>query len=145
MSDQTSNVAEAMALGDHNPGDVEAQLAAAYACDRYGSELDAVRYYDAAWSLGVPDAERRRFMVGYGSTLRNVGRVSESVAVLRQAVSESPEFAPNHAFLALSLHSEGAYDEALAAALTAVIAAGADNLDGYDRALSYYKDTLLGR
>ena len=142
MSDRVAEVKEKMLSADAQPADVGAQIAAAYACDRYGTETDAIRYYDAAWALGVPDDQRRRFMVGYGSTLRNVGRVTGAVDVLRQSITESPEYAPHHAFLALALHDLGEHDAALGSALTALLEAGAVSLDGYDRALSYYRDVL---
>ena len=128
------------------PDDVMRQVEAAYACDRYGDEADAIRYYDAAWALGVPDGARRAFLVGYGSTLRNVGRCDESIAVLRSAIEEFPGFAPLPAFLALSLYSAGRYREAMAASLSAVLEAAGDSgsLDRYDRALRYYRDDLTG-
>lgn len=144
MIDPQSDVGPAMELADANPHDVETQIAAAWACDRHGSEFDAIRYYDAAWALEIPDDKREHFMVGYGSTLRNVRRFSESVSIHRQAVSEAPGFAPHRAFLALALHSVSEHEEALAAALRALIEAGSDNLDGYDRALSFYIEDLLG-
>ena len=122
---------------------MDAQIAAAYASDRYGREEDAIRYYDAAWAIGVPADARQRFLVGYGSTLRNVGRVDESIAIHRLAISEFPTFAANHAFLALALHAAGDHGEAMGEALTALVDSGAANLGGYDRALSEYRDELL--
>lgn len=135
----------AVALARAHPEAIGAQIEAAYACDRFGREEDAIGFYDAAWALGVPDEARRTFLVGYGSTLRNVGRAAESIEVLRQAVGEYPDFAPLPAFLALSLHSAGRHAEALATALVVVIALGheAGALDGYDRALAEYRDQLL--
>lgn len=139
-------VAEARALAAAHPTAVAAQLEAAYACDRYGEEADAICYYDAAWKLGVPDADRKKFLVGYGSTLRNVGRIAESVERLQAAVAEMPEVAALPAFLALSLHSAGRHDEALVAALDAVLRTNAatSTLDGYERALRYYRDEIAG-
>lgn len=143
MSDPSVEASRATQAALANPEDVTAQIAAAYACDRNDDEPNAILYYDAAWDLGVPDQERRRFMVGYGSTLRNVGRHAESIAILCQAISESPGYAPNRAFLALSLHSAGDHAEGLATALTALIEAAPEALDGYDRALSEYRDLLV--
>lgn len=133
----------AMAIADSNPGDVEAQIAAAYGNDRYGREEDAIKYYDAAWAIGVPGEVRCGFLVGYGSTLRNVGRLAESIAIHRAGITEYPEFAAHHAFLALALHAVGDYNGAMAEALGALVEAGAANLGGYDRALGEYRDELL--
>lgn len=140
-----SEVTALMAAADASPHNVDAQIAAAYVNDRYGSEEDAIRYYDAAWALGVPEVERKRFLVGYGSTLRNVGRLDDSIAIYRAAIADYPGYAPNHGFLALTLHEGGHHQEAIAEALTAVLEAGADSLDGYDRALTYYRDALSER
>ena len=80
----------AVALADANPDDVAVVVAAAYACDRVGRERLAVGYYDRAWQLGGPAGdERARFLLGYGSTLRNVGRHDDAVAVLAGEVPEA--------------------------------------------------------
>ena len=68
---------------------VRARIAAAFAADRIGDERAAIVHYDAAWALGVPEDVRRRFLVGYGSTLRNVGRADDAVALLSEAADSS--------------------------------------------------------
>lgn len=143
-AEERARVRIATEAADAAPDDVGLQIEAAYTCDRYGDESDAVRYYDAAWKLGVPAEARRTFLVGYGSTLRNVERYDDSIAVLAAAVGEFPGFAPLSAFLALSLHSAGRDREAMARALTAVLDAAGDSgsLDRYDRALRHYRDEL---
>jgi Flp pilus assembly protein TadD len=138
-------LAETAALAAAEPGNVEVRVEAAYACDRYGTEEDACVHYDAAWKLGVPDPERRKFMLGYGSTLRNVGRLDDSVAILAQATNDFPDYPALRAFLALSLQSAGEHRAAVATLLGVVLdlAAGTDSLDGYDRALTYYHHEML--
>ena len=128
------------------PTNATAQLEAAYACDRYGDEGDAIRYYDAAWTLGVPPEDRKKFLLGYGSTLRNVGRLDESIERLRAAAAEMPSFAAYPAFLSLSLHSAGRHDEAIVAALDAVLVMNetTNALEGYQRALRYYRNEIAG-
>jgi tetratricopeptide (TPR) repeat protein len=137
-------VAAARALAAAEPTAVEAQLEAAYACDRYGEESDAITYYDAAWRLGVPAADRKKFLLGYGSTLRNVGRLDESIERFRAAAEEMPDFPAYRAFLALSLHSAGRHDEAIVAAFDAVLQMNeaTNALDGYQRALRHYRDEI---
>jgi Tfp pilus assembly protein PilF len=93
------------------PGDKAAQIAAAYACDRDGFEADAVLFYDAAYALGARDGE---FLVGYGSTLKNVGRLDESLEILTQAEAEPSVARASRAFRALTLHRAGASDAAIA-------------------------------
>ncbi len=123
---------------DQRPQDVNAQIAAAYACDRTGAEHRAVAYYDAAWALGVPAEKRAHFLLGYGSTLRNVGRIADSLERLTSAVAEFPDQHALKAFLALTLHSAGRPTEALATVLDALVAAQSDNLMGTERALRTY-------
>ncbi len=92
----------------------------------------------------MPRDGRERFLVGYGLTLRNVGRVSEAVALLREAARERPDYPALRVFLALALNSNGAHGEALATMIDVVLTGdGAAALDGYDRALRYYRDELV--
>ena len=139
------HLAAARTLAADEPTNAEAQLEAAIAHDRADREREAIVYYDAAYRLGVPAAVKRSFYVGFGSTLRNVGRADESVAVLAQAVAEDPGYAPFHAFLSLALFSSGHPREALAAMLgVALEVAKAGAFDRYERALSEYHRELLG-
>jgi hypothetical protein len=122
---------------------VRARIAAAFAADRDGDERAAIIHYDAAWRLGVPADLRRRFLVGYGSTLRNVGRADDAVGILSDAVIADPEYPALGAFLALALldagHPRLAVATMLGVALDLAQAAAAgvvDPLDGYQRALA---------
>lgn len=138
----SSDAARARAAA--RPADVEAQIAAAYACDAEGLEAEAVRYYERAWALGVPEDQRRRFLVGFGSTLRNVGRADEAVALLADAIQSYPDYAPLQAFLALALFASGHPRAALAAMLGAALDVAAPGaFDGYERALTEYHQELL--
>jgi predicted Zn-dependent protease len=125
---------------------VEALIAAAYEHDAAGREREAIRYYDEAYRLGIPPAHRRRFLVGYGSTLRNVHRVDDSVAILAQAIADDPDYPAFQAFLALALLDAGHAKAALAAMLgCALEAARPDAFDRYERALSEYHRELLSQ
>jgi Flp pilus assembly protein TadD len=126
-----------------NPDDIQARMVAAYACDGAGAELEAVGHYDAAWALGVPAEERADFLVGYGSTLRNVGRVEEAVAVLGDAIEQYPNKPALKAFLVLALHAAGLRELAMATAIDVMLDLGQGALDGYGRALAGYRDGLL--
>jgi tetratricopeptide (TPR) repeat protein len=140
----TEHLAAARALALAEPTAVEAQIEAAYAHDRADLERDAIRYYDAAHALGIPAAERRVFLVGYGSTLRNVGRADDAVAILGQAIADDPDYPPFHAFLSLALFSAGHPRAALATMLgVALDASRPDAFDRYARALTEYQRELL--
>ncbi len=135
--------AEVSAAREH-PEDVRLQIAAAYACDRAGDEQLAVKFYDAAWKLGVPEDEQAEFLVGYGSTLRNVGRASEAVKILGALVRQRPNDHAARCFHALALHSADRPARALAELLNVVLAlhAPSPSLGKYQRALSEYAEEL---
>ena len=126
------------------PDEVAAQIAAAYHCDAHRTEEEAILFYDAAWALGVPAEQEREFLLGYGSTLKNVGRLSESEAILRRAVAAYPKDQGLPVFLALTLHASGRSDEALAQLLELLLGLGqaAPGVASYARALRHYADEL---
>lgn len=139
-----AHLAAAKQLVAARPFDVLAQIEAAYGHDRNNLEREAIRYYDEAHRLGVPEPLRRRFLVGYGSTLRNVGRIDDAVAILAQAVADDPGYPAFDAFLSLALLSAGHPKAALAAMLGVVLeVAKPGSLDGYERALGEYHKELL--
>jgi cyanophycin synthetase len=126
------------------PGEVGAHLEAAYGLDRAGFEHRAIYHYEIARRLGVPSNERRHFTVGYGSTLRNVGRSAEAVAVFKQSAADDPGYPAFTAFLAIALESLGRPRAALATMLACALDVGRPGVfDGYERALSEYQRSLL--
>jgi tetratricopeptide (TPR) repeat protein len=139
-------VAAAQTLARSHPDEVLGRIEAAYACDGFGTEQAAVVHYDAAWALGVPEPLREEFVLGYGSTLRNVGRVPEALAVLREGCDRYPENRALRCFRALALHTAGRNAEAMAVMLDVVLALadGQRDIERYDRALAHYRDELLG-
>lgn len=140
------HLAAARSLVAQRPDDPRAHVEAAYGLDRAGEEQRAIVHYEAALNLGVPEEERRPFTVGLGSTLRNVGRHADSVAVFARAVAEDPGYPPFVAFLALALDSAGRGAGALATMLQCALeAARPGAFDGYERALSGYQRDLAGR
>lgn len=137
------HLAAACALAEAMPDDAEARLEAAYGLDRAGEERRAFVHYEAVHRLGVPAHEHRHFTVGYGSTLRNIGRHDEAVAVFARAVADDPDYPPFAAFLALALHTAGRSQDALATLLRCALdAARPDAFDGYERALAEYQRAL---
>lgn len=144
MSDSELEAAQraAVAAADRALDDVRLQAAAAYACDRVGREHDAVVYYTRAWELGGPADDRAGFLLGYGSTLRNVGRADDAIGILGEAVLAYPDHAALRAFLALALHSSGHHALALATMLEAGLAVAPTAFAPYRRALGDYLDEL---
>lgn len=137
------SVREALATAQDRPEDVATQIAAAYACDGAGFEALAAGFYDAAWQLGVPQESRREFLVCYGSTLRNVGRLAEAKNLLDQHLAAHPNDHVARCFRALTSHSNGESDSAVRELLDMVIGLSADHSqDGFWRALTEYRDLL---
>lgn len=123
---------------------VDELIEKAYALDRAGDERGAIKLYDRAHALGVPDDKRKRFLVGYGSTLRNVGRAEEAVAIYAQAIVDYPDYPAFTAFLALALADAGHPKAALATMLGCALDASRPGaFDGYERALAEYHHELL--
>jgi tetratricopeptide (TPR) repeat protein len=82
--------------------------------DTAGEEQIAVGYYERAMEAGLTGDVLRRCLIQYGSTLRNLGRFSESIEVLQRARREYPESDSVRVFLALSQHAGGHADYAVA-------------------------------
>ncbi|MBC7596069.1 MAG: tetratricopeptide repeat protein, partial [Kineosporiaceae bacterium] len=74
----------------------------------------------------------------YASTLRNIGRINEAIAMLRDAPDHPTTGAAPKVFLALALHSAGRPDEALRVAIEAV----EPTLPRYNRSVSAYAKAL---
>ena len=127
---------------ERDPGDALALAERGGVRDSTGREEEAVPYYRAALAAGLDDTRRGQVVIQYASTVRNLGRPEESLALL------SAEFAghPEHpladaatAFAALALASSGRTTEALVSVLHAL----APHLPRYQRAVNAYADELL--
>ena len=81
---------------------------------------------------------RRRCCLQYGSTLRNVGRLDESVTVFAQARSEFPDSVALGAFKSLSLRAAGQVNTALGSLLALL----ADHV--HSEEIERYKPALRG-
>jgi len=118
-------------------------LRLAYEADSAGREEEALAHYRRAFELGVPDEELAGASLGFGSTLRNVGNLDESVRVLGEAVERFPEHRALRVFLAYSLWSAGRQADAMRSLVAALyVGAPAGELVRYRRAIEGYADEL---
>ncbi|WP_454046433.1 tetratricopeptide repeat protein [Chryseobacterium sp. Marseille-Q8038] len=112
----------------------------ACAFDSTGHEKEAEPLYRSALDKGLTGLRRRRARIQLASTLRNNGKIEESIHILREEkANESDEL--NDAvdsFLALSLSSAGKHKEALSIALKAL----SKHLPRYNNSLSRYAENL---
>ncbi len=112
----------------------------AAAHDRAGREAEAVPEYEEALRLGLPEEVERRALLGLGSSLRNVERYDDAVAVLEDACGRFPNDHALRAFRALAMSSAGRCEQALGDAL--LLVAEQVELGGYERALREYAQEL---
>jgi tetratricopeptide (TPR) repeat protein len=111
----------------------------ASAFDSTGHEEQALPLYREALALGLEEDRRRQCVIQLASTLRNLGRAEESVALLEAERGRSDEYSDGvAAFLALALHDAGRKSEALSVALGAL----AGHMDRYRRSLTNYAREL---
>ena len=108
--------------------------------DSGGRPEEAEPLYRAALAAGLPDDERAQCTIQLASTIRNLGRAEESLALLRDADPYPPYAVANAAFVALTLASLDRTTEGLAELLHAV----APTLPRYTRSVNAYADDLLG-
>jgi tetratricopeptide (TPR) repeat protein len=118
----------------------------ACACDREGLEAEAIPHYEEALRLGLDEELLPGALLGLGSSLRNVGRHTESVELLTGACERFPDDAALRLFRALSLASAGRCDEALGdTILLAAAQIDRPEIHRYRRALDLYAEELAGR
>jgi tetratricopeptide (TPR) repeat protein len=82
--------------------------------DTAGDEETAAGYYERALAAGLQGEWLRKCLLQYGSTLRNLGRLDDSLAVLDRALEAFPDSESVRVWRALSLHAAGRSDAAVA-------------------------------
>jgi tetratricopeptide (TPR) repeat protein len=130
------------ALADELPGDSgTAAFERAAARDSTGRSDLAVPLYREALALGLTGERRRRAVVQLASSLRNLDRADESVALLEAELARGSDHLDDavRGFLALALVDTGREREAVSVALTAL----APHLPRYQRSLGAYARLLV--
>lgn len=131
-------IAALLPLLERHPDDARVLYEVGGAHDTDGQESRALDLYERALAAGLSGDLRRRCLLQQGSTLRNLGRTEESLAVFARARREHPGSVALAAFEALSLHAAGRADGALATLLLLV----ADHVD--DAEVARYGAALRG-
>ena len=118
-------------------------LRLAFEADSAGREEEALVHYRRAFELGVPDEELAEASLGFGSTLRNVGSVDESVRVLSEAVERFPEHRALRVFLGYALWSAGRQADAMRSLVEALyVGEPPSELERYRRSIRGYANDL---
>jgi len=140
--DEDAVVAAIDALVAERPAtDAIALFESAGARDFAGREAEAEPLYREALRAGLPEPQRAQAVIQLASTLRNLGRAAESVALLREEIAAHPDHRLSgaaRAFLALALYDTGESTEAVREALHVA----ASGLPQYGRAVASYADEL---
>jgi len=128
--------------GERDPGDARALFERAGARDSAGRETEAEPLYRLALAQGLDDEHRPQAVIQLASTLRNLGRVDESLALLRAEYERAPGSRFHDAaaaFYALALASSGDGVRAASVALLAL----APHLPRYTRSVTGYAEELV--
>lgn len=131
-------------VAEREPDDPAAVFEAASARDYAGLEPEAEPLYRRAIELGLDAATLPRAVIQLASTLRNLGKIDESVRMLEDLLQEHPAdewTGPAAAFLALALASRGDERDAASVALAAL----ADYLPVYSGSVRSYAIELAAR
>lgn len=143
--DDTELVRRIDAIAAEHPDDALALFERGGARDSTGDEAGAEEFYRRALAAGLPDDERAQCVIQLASTVRNLGRPEESLALLRTEFEGRPTDDPyadaGVAFAALALVDLGRPTEAVAALLHALT----PHLPRYHRSVPAYADALLER
>jgi hypothetical protein len=119
--------------------DAEAAFEAASVRDSVGLEAEAVVEYQRALDLGLGEPNRTQALIQYASTLRNLARYEEALALLDEIGSDHELADAASAVRALILVSAGRPVEGAAVAIAAL----APHLSRYQRSMSNYAAELL--
>lgn len=131
-------------VAERPPEDGAALFEWASALDFTGREDRAEPYYRQALAAGLDQYRRPRAVIQLASTVRNLGRPHESIAILRAEIANSePDGLDDarSAFLALALADAGRPAEAVVVLLDAL----AGHLADYRRAVTFYTGELRDR
>jgi tetratricopeptide (TPR) repeat protein len=101
------------------------------------------KVYEMGWK-NLPFHEQGRFFIGFGSTLRNNGKIQDSINILEEGCRLFSEFPALKIFLALSFYSQSNYQRAAEILLTSSVDVSAIGLGGYERAIRFYSENLNG-
>jgi Flp pilus assembly protein TadD len=123
------------------PDDANGRFERACVQDSTGRSDLAVPLYRQALETGLTGERRRRAVIQMASSLRNLGRVDESVVLLTAELESGSDHLDDavRAFLALALVDVGRGREAVAHALTAL----APHLPRYQRSVANYARLLV--
>ncbi|PZE33335.1 tetratricopeptide repeat protein [Curtobacterium sp. MCPF17_031] len=136
--DMRPTIEALLPIYDEDPENARVLYELGGAYDTAGDEATALSFYERAMARGLAGDVRRRCYLQYGSTLRNLGRIDDSLRAFARARAEFPESVALGAFEALTFHAAGRLNTALASLLELL----ADHVHAPE--LDRYKPALRG-
>ncbi len=130
-------------LVNEYPNDPIVNYHCAWSFDALGLEKDAVKYYEKAISIGLPDDDLQNAILGLGSTYRTLGLYEKSKEVFEKGLAKFAENKAMEVFYAMTLYNLKAYPEAMKILLHNLTQTSSDeNIKKYRKAIEFYSDKL---
>ncbi|HWC21824.1 MAG TPA: tetratricopeptide repeat protein [Flexivirga sp.] len=126
LEDDAARIDAAFALQQRFPKDGRVLYELAGAHDSAGREAEALAWYDKALAQRIDEPYRHRALIQQASTLRLLGRLEESLAILDRLVADHPDNSAVVLFRALTLHDLGRDTEALRATTMQLVTMSAE-------------------
>ena len=143
LDDDAARIKAAVALHQRFPNDgrVLYELAGTY--DSAGRETEALGWYEQALATRIDEPYRHRALLQQASTLRQLGRLDESLAILDGLAADYPDNVAVVLFRALTLHDLGRDTEALRATASQLVASSAEpDVQRYLRSLRRFTSQI---
>lgn len=132
-----------LALDAAHPHVAEIAYQIAWTLDSQDRGAEALPHYERAIALGLPPNELSGALLGFGSTLRNLGQPNRAAEVLENGRTHFPENREFDVFLALVRHDQGRHAEALQLVLNTLLDTSEDiGVTAYQRALRFHSQRL---
>lgn len=115
--------------------------------DRNGREAEARRAYETTWALGLdklPEADRPRLFLQYGSTLRNLKEFAIADRALEEGCRRYPDHAALKLFKAFNDCSMGRHEDAAKTLMQLVADVGQHpSLTEYRQSINFYVKEIV--
>jgi predicted Zn-dependent protease len=125
------------------PTDPHIAAQTAWVHDGLGLEEEAVLHYRAAIAGHLSDQELQVALLGFGSTLRTLGRDAEAEDIFRRGIERFPDYRPLRVFYAMLRYNLGEPRESVADLLKLLLESTSDpDIQRYRPALTAYAEDL---
>lgn len=138
---EESNVMLIKLVGEF-PNDAMINYQCAWSFDVLEKEVEAIRYYENAIDLGLPDADLKEAYLGLGSTYRSIGEYDKSKEVFEDAITKFDDNSLK-VFYAMTLYNLEKHSSSMEILLRMIAEVSEDeSIRGYSKAIEFYSDKL---